>query len=159
VARELAQSGKAIINCNWKSLDQAEYLKRFALWQKESGKKQLNTLLATDFPSAFAHSLCEISDVPEDKRVSQLRGNERDRLIAALCNYPLQICATEGWNKAMATSGGVPLSEVNAKTLESRITSGLFFAGEMLNVNAPCGGYNIQWAISSGRLAGKSAAK
>lgn len=58
----------------------------------------------------------------------------------------------------MATAGGVPPEEVDAKTLSSRLCAGLFFAGEMLDVGAPCGGYNIQWAVSSGRLAGSAAA-
>ena len=59
--------------------------------------------------------------------------------------------------KAMAMKGGVKLREINPKTLESRLVKGLFFAGEIMDLVGPCGGYNIQWALSSGRLAGSSA--
>ena len=59
----------------------------------------------------------------------------------------------------MATAGGIPIAEIHAGTLASRIAAGLYFAGEMIDVGAPCGGYNIQWAVSSGRLAGLSAAR
>ena len=58
--------------------------------------------------------------------------------------------------KAMAMRGGVSLKEVNPETFESRLVKGLFFAGEMLDLTGPCGGYNIQFAFSSGRLAGLS---
>jgi len=59
----------------------------------------------------------------------------------------------------MVTRGGVCLKEVDARTMESRLAKGLFFAGEVLDVDGPCGGFNLQWAFSSGRLAGLSAAR
>ena len=62
-------------------------------------------------------------------------------------------------DKAMAMKGGIKLKEINPSTLESRIAEGVFFAGEILDLVGPCGGYNIQWALSSGRLAGRSAAE
>ena len=62
-------------------------------------------------------------------------------------------------NKAMAMSGGVSLKEVNPKTMESRLVSGLYFAGEILDLAGPCGGYFIQFSFSSGYLAGLSAAE
>ncbi|MBS1368813.1 MAG: aminoacetone oxidase family FAD-binding enzyme [Lentisphaeria bacterium] len=158
-ARQLAETGKAVLECSWESRTPEEYRERFAAWQKHSGKKQLKSLLCTGFPTAFVHALCEAAAVPEERCAAQLRAEERDRLTAALAGYPLRISGTDGWNKAMATAGGVPPAEVNAGTLSSRIAAGLFFSGEMLDVGAPCGGYNIQWAVSSGRLAGNSAAK
>ena len=72
---------------------------------------------------------------------------------------PFTIKATEGWDKARVTRGGVSLKKVNPDTLESRLTPGLFFAGEVLDLDGPCGGYNLQWAFSSGFLAGKSAGR
>jgi hypothetical protein len=57
----------------------------------------------------------------------------------------------------MVTRGGVSLDEVDPRTLQSRLVTGLFFAGELLDVDGPCGGFNLQWAFSSGRLAGASA--
>jgi predicted flavoprotein YhiN len=63
---------------------------------------------------------------------------------------------TENWHKAMVTKGGIPPEEINPKTLESRLTPGLFFAGETIDLDGPCGGYNIQWALSSGALCAQS---
>ena len=62
----------------------------------------------------------------------------------------------ENWHKAMVTRGGVELKEINSKTMESRLIRGLYFAGELTDLDGPCGGYNIQWALSSGALCGTS---
>ena len=78
---------------------------------------------------------------------------EMGKIAGLLDAMPLEIIGNDGWEKAMATGGGVALDEVNPRTMESRLLPGLRFAGEMLDVGAPCGGYNLQWAFSSGRLA------
>jgi predicted flavoprotein YhiN len=71
----------------------------------------------------------------------------------------LEVTATLGYEKAEVTAGGVPLSEVNASTLESRIAPGLFLCGEVLDVEGRLGGFNFQWAWSSGTVAGRAAAR
>lgn len=159
VARHLENAAEAVLACNWQSRPPEAYREQFALWQKQDGKKQLKTLLARMLPAAFADALCEAAELPGGSSAAHLRAAQRDRLVAALTSYPLRISGTDGWSKAMATAGGVPPEEVDAKTLSSRFCAGLFFAGEMLDVGAPCGGYNIQWAVSSGRLAGSAAAR
>ena len=83
-------------------------------------------------------------------------GGVRDSLIANLTKLPLAVTGSDGWEKAMATDGGVPLDEINPRTMASRLCAGLYFAGEMLAVGAPCGGYNLQWAFSSGFTAGSN---
>jgi predicted flavoprotein YhiN len=65
-----------------------------------------------------------------------------------------ELSGVENWEKAMVTCGGVSLKEVDPHTLESKLFPGLFFAGEMLDVTGPCGGFNISWALASGMLAG-----
>jgi hypothetical protein len=72
---------------------------------------------------------------------------------------PLTITATEGFDRAMVTRDGVNLRQVNPRTLESRLVAGLYFAGEILDLDGPCGGFNLQWAFSSGFLAGLSTAE
>ena len=74
-------------------------------------------------------------------------------------NLPLTIVGTEGFAKAMVTRGGINLEEVCPKTLESKRVRGLFFAGEILDVDGPCGGFNLQWAFSSGFLAAQNLSK
>ena len=78
----------------------------------------------------------------------------RRQLAEKLSRLKLHISATDGWRKAMVTRGGVALDEVDPQTMESKLVSGLFFAGEVLDVDGPCGGYNISWALASGFLTG-----
>ncbi len=159
VAQELADRGRAVLECSWESREAEEYRERIASWQRNSGTRSLKGLLGTTLPAAFVRALLDTEGIPVERCAAQLRAEERERLVAALSGYPLKICGTDGWNKAMATAGGIPIAEIHAGTLASRIAAGLYFAGEMIDVGAPCGGYNIQWAVSSGRLAGLSAAR
>lgn len=154
VARQLLQTPETVIECSWQSRNSAAALEHLDAMRKEDGAKQLKTVLAREFPAAFAAALCAVADIPAETRGSQLRAAERDRLAAALAACPLRINATDGWEKAMATDGGIPAEEVDPNTLASHTCAGLRFAGEILDIGAPCGGYNIQWALSSGRLAG-----
>jgi hypothetical protein len=70
----------------------------------------------------------------------------------------VRISGSRPWNDAQTTSGGVALSEIDENTMESKLHPGLYFAGEVVDVDGRCGGYNLQWAWSSGILAGRSAA-
>ena len=76
-------------------------------------------------------------------------------LLQKLKGAIFEISGTEPWEKAMVTYGGVSLKEVDPETLESKKFPGLFFAGEMLDVTGPCGGFNITWALASGMTAGR----
>ena len=85
--------------------------------------------------------------------------SERDfsRIAAAAKDFRFPVCGTAGWQSAQVTAGGVPLSELD-ENLQSRLRKGLFFCGELLNVDGDCGGYNLQWAWASGLAAGTAAA-
>ena len=109
-------------------------------------------VLSESFPRRLAETLADLAGCA-GCRLAGLPAAGRNRLIALLDAMPLVIIGNDGWGKAMATGGGVPLEEINPRTMESRLHPGLRFAGEMLDVGAPCGGYNLQWAFSSGRLA------
>lgn len=133
-------------------------------WRKESeemrrdGKTKLvKTWLAKIFPHTLAERFAAMSGT-ENSRCCELKKNSRDQLIKLLGEgIPLNISGVGPMTCAMAMKGGVKLSEVNPKTMESRIIPGLYFAGEILDLNGPCGGYHIRWAFSGGFLAGKSA--
>ena len=92
-----------------------------------------------------------------DKLIEVLVG--RKNLIQAIKSFPLTIVDTKGFSQAQAAAGGVDTSEVDPCTMESRITRGLYFSGEVLDIDGTCGGYNLQWAWSSGALAGTCAAQ
>ena len=74
-------------------------------------------------------------------------------------SYPLKVTGYQPFEQAQVCSGGVDTREVDAKTLESRLVPGLYFAGELLDVDGKCGGYNLQWAWSSGYAAGMNAGR
>jgi len=82
----------------------------------------------------------------------------RQRLVALLKGWSLPVIGTLAWPEAQVTSGGIALDEVDPVSLESRLVPGLYFCGEILDVNGDCGGFNLQWAWSSGHVAGCSAA-
>jgi hypothetical protein len=116
----------------------------------------VSNLLDQYLPASLAAALAEQAQAGETI-ASQLSAAQRDRLVELLTALPLRITGTEGFRRAMVTRGGVSLKEVHSHSLESRVIPGLFFAGEVLDLDGPCGGYNLQWAFSSGWLAGESA--
>lgn len=115
------------------------------------------TLVREALPLRLADALMTASGVPADRRCADLRRDERTRLVHALTAYPLPVTGDEGYKKAEVTGGGVALSEIDTRTMESRRHPGLFLAGEILDVWGPIGGYNFFWAWATGRLAGRAA--
>ena len=92
--------------------------------------------------------------VPDSEvKLTNLSKTMRREIITNLTALPLDAIACP-WEKAMVTRGGVATAEIDPHTLESKIVRNLFFAGEVIDVDGPCGGYNIQWALSSGFTAG-----
>jgi predicted Rossmann fold flavoprotein len=124
--------------------------------QHNFGKKQISSILSQDIPKALANEFCELADIQPDMKMAELKAEARNKLCSLLNALPLKIKGTDGWDKAMLTHGGVALKKVNPDTLESRLLKGLFFAGEVLDLQGPCGGYNLQWAFASGTLAGSN---
>ena len=90
--------------------------------------------------------------------LSHFRRDDRRRLVHALTALPLPVEQERGWNHAEVTAGGVPLTQVSWKTMQSRVTPGLHLAGEVLDVDGRIGGFNFQWAWATGHLAGRAAA-
>jgi hypothetical protein len=114
----------------------------------------LRSLLAGHLPAALARQLCLLAGLEADARAAHVPRAARDRLALLIKALPLTVVGVDGFERAMVTRGGVSLKEVNPRTLESKKVPGLFFAGEILDLDGPSGGYNLQWAFSSGNLAG-----
>lgn len=123
--------------------------------RKQHDAKTALSMLGAIFPTALARVVLGLADVPAGAKTSQLSREQDRKLVTTIKNLPLIISGAEGFGRAMVTRGGVKLDEVNPKTLESRIVRGLFFAGEILDVDGPCGGFNLQWAFASGFLTGQ----
>lgn len=122
-----------------------------------SGKKLLkNTLTPLGIPDKLTLLLLAELDISPDTPASEVERDTRNRLKNACEGFSFIVKGLGGFDEAMATSGGVALENVNRLTMESRLVPGLFFSGEVLDVDGDTGGYNIQFALSSGFLAGKS---
>lgn len=115
-------------------------------------------LVARHVPERLAEVLCLEAGLPPDRRGPELRRHERTALVEALTSYVLPWRGDEGYKKAEVTGGGVALTEVNPRTLESVRHAGLFLCGEMLDAFGPIGGHNFSWAWATGRAAGLGAA-
>lgn len=115
-------------------------------------------LLRRHLPDRLAEALLADAGVEADRALPQLRREERRRLVEALADHPLPWTGDEGYPKAEVTGGGVALSEIDPRTLESRLRPGLFLCGEILDAFGPIGGHNFLWAWATGRAAGLGAA-
>lgn len=108
-------------------------------------------------PKAIGIEICKaLSLYKQEKKISQFSKKELVALAEKAKNFELEITGTKGFANAQVTSGGVPVGEINPQTMESKFCKELFFAGEIIDVDAPCGGYNLQWAFASGLLAGEN---
>ncbi len=122
----------------------------------KEGKTTLQTYLKKyELPRSLLLLVLQAIAVEPEIRMAEITKIERNKLVAALCEFPFIIEKVGGFNMAMVTAGGVKLNEVNPKTMESRLVTGLYFAGEVLDIDGDTGGYNLQAAFSMGFLAGK----
>jgi predicted Rossmann fold flavoprotein len=124
----------------------------------ECPRINVSTVLAKLFAKRLALVLLEISQIAPDKKADQVTYKERGTLVNLLKCVRLTITKTRSLNEAMVTRGGVSLKEIDPRTMQSRLIPGLYFAGEIMDVAADTGGFNLQAAFSTGYLAGESAA-
>ncbi len=113
-------------------------------------------LVETLLPRSVAGAICDIAGADPDIGFAKQHGSIREKLIRMTAWTPLTITGHDGFDYAMITRGGVSLKEIDSKTLQSKLVEGLYFCGEVMDLDGPCGGYNLQWAFSSGYLAGHS---
>ncbi len=110
-------------------------------------------------PKKMIPVIIKLSGIPERKKVRDITKAERTKLVNLIKNFTLEINGTRPINEAIITSGGVCVKEINPKTMESKIVPGLYFAGEVIDVDAYTGGFNLQIAYSTGYLAGENAGR
>ena len=136
------------------------------------GEEQLNARLLRDFeenknksifnclkgllPISMIPEVLARSGIPVDKKVNTVTRNERQSLLTTVKNFDMLILSLGGFNEAIITSGGVDVKQINPKTMESKLVNGLYFCGEVLDVDAFTGGFNLQIAFSTGYAAGIS---
>ena len=120
-------------------------------------RRSLANRFALVVPERFGEALCLHVHCDPQRAIAQVTRVERDRLLVALTKLPLPVTTDRGWNYAEVTAGGVPLEEVNFRTMESKLVSGLYLVGEILDCDGRIGGFNFQWAWATGYLAGRAA--
>ncbi|MDO9231446.1 MAG: NAD(P)/FAD-dependent oxidoreductase [bacterium] len=126
---------------------------------EEYKKKDLKNYLAEYFSQKLALTILELSKLETDRKIYSLGKNHRNNLAKLLKNIRLSVDSLLDFESAMITSGGVSLKEVENKTMRSKIISNLYLAGEVLDLDGPTGGYNLQIAWTTGYSAGKSSAQ
>ena len=121
-------------------------------------RRSLLKLLVELIPERCAEALCRHVDGDPQQACAQVSRTTRDRLLSALTRFRFPVVRDRGWNFAEVTAGGIPLEEVNFRTMESKLVPGLHLVGEVLDCDGRIGGFNFQWAWATGRLAGRAAA-
>ena len=157
---ELLRRGSVKLAIDFKpALDFTELDKRV---QKDFGENQnrmFRNSLGELLPQKLIPVIICLADIDPEKKVNLVTKEERKRLIHILKGLELEVEGLVGFDKAVVTSGGVNLREIDPRTMKSRLVDNLYFAGEVLDLDAPTGGFNLQCAWSTGHLAGKSAAE
>jgi predicted Rossmann fold flavoprotein len=126
---------------------------------RRAPRRRASSLLAERLPARLAELLVAEAASDEALLLGRATRDERRRVVAAVLDAPLPVTGVAGYRKAEVTAGGVALDEVVGRSLGSKLRPGLFFAGEILDVDGYIGGFNFQWAWSSGWVAGRAAAR
>ncbi len=122
----------------------------------ERKNEQMKSVIRGLLPASMGLFVLNFAGIAPEKRANAVTKEERGRLLSALKRFPLLPVSLRGFDEAVVTSGGVDLKEVDPRTMESKLVKGLYFCGEVLDVDAFTGGFNLQIAFSTGYAAGKS---
>ena len=123
------------------------------------GKENISSLLRGLLPREMIPVCLDLIEIPPDRQAGRISAKERRRLRTWLKDFRLEVTGYRPLDEAIVTAGGIDTGEIDPRTMESRLTKGLFIAGELLDIQADTGGYNLQAAFSTGWLAGVSAAQ
>ena len=114
-------------------------------------------LLTGTVHNRLGRMVLKYSAIAQEKKISELSSSDVKKIAYSIKNFTLKVAGTESFDNAQVTAGGIRTSEFDTETMESRIVPGLYACGEVLDIDGDCGGFNLQWAWASGRLAGLSA--
>lgn len=139
------------------ALTMEQLQKRLIREFEQNRQKQFKNALGGLFPARLIPVMLELSDIDPEKKAGEIGKGERNAFAEVIKGLPMTITGTADFNEAIVTKGGVSVRDINPSTMESKIIAGLYFAGELIDVDALTGGYNLQIAWSTGHLAGESA--
>ena len=153
----MGREAPALLKLDLKPALSAEQLDKRILRDFEDNKnKQFKNAVDGLFPARLVPVMIQLSGINPEKKVHEITREERKFFIECIKGLTLTVTGTRGFEEAIITRGGIKVKEVNPSTIESKLVSGLYLAGEMLDVDALTGGINLQIAWSPGHLAGAS---
>nr|WP_308628172.1 NAD(P)/FAD-dependent oxidoreductase [uncultured Eisenbergiella sp.] len=151
------KSAQALLKLDLKPALSAEQLDKRILRDFEDNKnKQFKNAVDGLFPARLVPVMIQLSGIDPEKKVHEITREERKYFAECIKGLSLTVTGTRGFEEAIITRGGIKVKEVNPSTMESKLVSGLYMAGEMLDLDALTGGFNLQIAWSTGHLAGVS---
>jgi len=151
----LSKYGEVPLLLNFtKGLNENQILEHIKNEIHKHPEQSILTHMTTLIPESLSREICLLADANCDSGFNKLNGLQRDQIIKLLAWTPLTVTGHDGFKMAMITRGGVSLKEIRPESMESKILKGLYFCGEVMNLDGPCGGYNLQWSFASGYLAG-----
>ena len=151
------KKNKLILHIDLKpALDKEQLDARLLREFKEARNKQISNVLGALYPSSLVPVMLKISEIPADKIIHDVTREDRNRLIQNTKDLRITLNGLRGYNEAIVTQGGIKVKEINPTTMESKLVKGLRFAGEVLDLDAFTGGYNLQIAWSTGWAAGST---
>ena len=157
VVDAMHQKSKVEVSIDLKpALDEQKLDARLLRDLDEAGKKQIVNLFKNWLPASMIPVFLEVLKIDPEKEGHQVSAKERRKIRNLMKDFRFTITAHRSFKEAIITAGGVSTSEISPKTMESKLMPGLFFAGEIIDVDAETGGYNLQIAYSTGWLAGKA---
>ncbi len=156
---DLLERGKVKMTIDLFPSKNTEQLDKFILSVfNKNRKKHVLKCLNDFFPEKLSAFILNFSSVSFDRKGNDITKDERVRMIKFLKKIEISIVGLLGFDKAMATHGGISLKTIDSKTMKSKLINNLYFAGEAINLDGPCGGYNLQMCWTTGYVAGQNAA-
>ena len=154
VSRDVCQ-GRGIWTCRLDFLpDMAEDILKTELIRRKNTNLPASELLTGILHNRLGRVLTQSAGISQSRMISELSNYEIEEAVRAVKSFEVSLTEPMGMDSAQVTAGGIVTAEFDEKTMESRLVPGLYACGEVLDVDGDCGGYNLQWAWSSGRLAG-----
>jgi predicted Rossmann fold flavoprotein len=158
-ARAVLEQGRADLSVSVAPGETFETLERWLLAETRARPKaNVVRVLSSKLPASAAEAWAGVAGVLPDESMAHLSRDNRRTLVRALLDTRVDVRDTRGYQYAEVTAGGVPLTEIDSRTMESRVCRGLYLVGEILDVDGRIGGFNFQWAWSTGWVAGKALA-
>ena len=157
VGKKLAAEGTLAASIDLKpALEEKQLQERLLREFSKAPNRHFGNVLREVLPAKMVPVAAELSHIPEHQPVREITREQRNDLVKLLKGFPFTLCGLRGFSEAIITQGGVSVRDVDPSTMESRKVGGLYFAGEVLDLDALTGGFNLQIAWSTGFLAGSS---